>query len=119
MYFMLCYVPIYFFTASSSLIYYLTRLKFGWTEQDFTEWVAISSIASSLATLCVMPLLSYKLKLHDSVIGIIGSVFGVAANLVRTFAPYSWMFYLSTAVGESKSFSLKFQYKIVKTKFEC
>ena len=89
-----------FFTASSSLIYYLTRLKFGWTEQDFTEWVAISSIASSLATLCVMPLLSYKLKLHDSVIGIIGSVFGVASNLVLTFAPYSWMFYLGTAIGK-------------------
>ena len=81
------------------MIYYLTRLKFGWTEQDFTVWTAVTSISSSFATLAFMPLLSYKLKMHDSVIGIIGSVFGVAANLIRTFAPYPWMFYLSSAVG--------------------
>jgi len=85
--------------SGSSLIYYLTRLKFGWDEQDFTVWVAISSMSSSFATLCVMPLLSYKLRLHDATIGIIGSVFGVASNLVRTFAQVSWLFYLSSAVG--------------------
>ena len=88
-----------YFLAGSSLIYYLTRLKFGWDEQDFTVWVAISSMSSSFATLCVMPLLSYKLRLHDATIGIIGSVFGVASNLVRTFAQVSWLFYLSSAVG--------------------
>ena len=89
----------HYFLAGSSLIYYLTRLKFGWDEQDFTVWVAISSMSSSFATLCVMPLLSYKLRLHDATIGIIGSVFGVASNLVRTFAQVSWLFYLSSAVG--------------------
>merc|ERR1719189_1065883 len=61
--------------SSSSLVYYLTRLEFKWDEQDYTVWVAITSISSSFATLCAMPLLSYKLKLHDSIIGIIGSIY--------------------------------------------
>ena len=81
------------------MIYYLTRLKFGWTAQDFTVWVSITSITSSFATLCVMPLLCYKLKLHDTTIGIIGSVSGFACNIIRTFASHPWMFYLSTGVG--------------------
>ena len=46
-----------------------------------------------------MPLLCYKLKLHDTTIGIIGSLSGFACNIVRTFASHPWMFYLSTGIG--------------------
>ena len=46
-----------------------------------------------------MPLLCYKLKLHDTTIGIIGSMSGFVCNLVRTFATHPWMFYLSTGIG--------------------
>ena len=90
---------LYIFSDGSPLVYYLTRLKFGWDEQDFTVWVSITSIASSFTTFCFMPLLSYNWKLHDTTIGIFGSLFGLLCNLVKTFAYHPWMFYLSSAVG--------------------
>ena len=77
----------------------MTRLEFKWTEQDLTIWMAVSSIGSSFAILCFMQLFSYKLKWHDAIIGIIGAIFGTAANLIQTFASYSWLFYLSSGVG--------------------
>lgn len=46
-----------------------------------------------------MPLLSYRLKMHDTLIGIIGAFFGVAANLIRAFAPKAWLLYLSSVVA--------------------
>ena len=41
-----------------------------------------------------MPILSLKFQLHDALIGLIGSVMGVAALLVYAFSAKSWMFYL-------------------------
>jgi hypothetical protein len=72
-----------------------TRLQFSWTEQEYTVWSSVSTIATAVATFSVMPLLSYKMGLHDTIIGIIGAVTGIAATLNTAFATEPWMLYLS------------------------
>jgi hypothetical protein len=88
---------LYWFLADSAggVAYLFTRLKFSWTEQEYTVWTAVASITNSLATFGIMPLLSYKLKFPDSVIGIIGAVTGIAASLNTAFAIKPWILYLS------------------------
>ena len=80
--------------SGSGLVYLFTRLKFDWSEQEFTIWTSLTTVASSLVTFGIIPIVSYKMKLHDALIGTIGSVFGVAKNLIWTFATAAWMMYL-------------------------
>lgn len=85
--------------SSSSILYLFTRLKFNWSEQEFTIWMSLSTVASSLFTFGVIPIVSYKMKLHDALIGTMGAIFGIAKNIIWTLAAYSWMMYLGSAVG--------------------
>ena len=78
-----------------SLVYLFTILKFHWTAQKYTVWVAVTNLATSFATFAAMAVLSYKMKIHDALIGVVGAFFGGVVNLIQAFAIYPWMFYLS------------------------
>lgn len=85
--------------TTSNITYLYTRLKFGWTEQQYTMWSSGTSISTSLVTFSIMPLLSFKLGIHDSIIGIIGSFSGIASSLTNAFASQAWMLYLASVLG--------------------
>ena len=85
--------------SSSSIVYLFSRLKFDWSEQEFTIWMSLSTVASSLFTFGVIPIVSYKMKLHDALIGTMGAIFGIGKNVIWTLATSSWMMYLGSAVG--------------------
>lgn len=43
----------------------------------------------------VLPLVSYKLQIDDSVIGFVGSLFKIASLIIKGLAAQPWMLYLS------------------------
>ena len=85
--------------SSSSIVYLFTRLKFDWSEQEYTIWMSLTTVASSAITFVIIPIISYKMKLHDALIGTIGAICGIGKNVIWTLASYSWVMYLGSAVG--------------------
>lgn len=82
----------------SGTTYLYTRLKFSWTEHEFSRWVSSVAIIRSLATFSIMPILSLKLQVHDALIGLLGSVLAIAGTLVYAFADKWWMMYLGAGI---------------------
>ena len=81
-------------TATGSLNYLYTRLKFEWTEKEFTIYSATAVVMSILTNIALIPLLSLRFKLRDTTIGAIGAISGLAQNIVRAFAYEGWMMYI-------------------------
>eukprot|EP00088_Acartia_fossae_P028786 TRINITY_DN29620_c0_g2_i1.p1 TRINITY_DN29620_c0_g2~~TRINITY_DN29620_c0_g2_i1.p1 ORF type:complete len:482 (-),score=0.43 TRINITY_DN29620_c0_g2_i1:270-1715(-) len=71
-----------------NIMYLYTRKQFLWTEVEYTRYLTLSICISAAATCVIMPLLSYILKVDDSMIGILSTmskassfvVIGLAAN---------------------------------------
>ena len=81
-------------TYDTSLTYLYTKLKLDWSEQDFSVYMAISMFTTAFATLGILTLLSYKFKIHDMIIGILGASFGMFSRIIYAFVTKSWMMYL-------------------------
>ena len=91
--------------ATSSITYLYTRLKFNWTEKEFTSWLSINSLVTILGTAIFLPTFSRVFKIRDGFIGISGAISGIAMNVTLALITQSWMMYLSSAMGCMSSFS--------------
>ena len=89
------FLKINFFIIASSITYLYTRYLFNWTEQEYTIYMTISSVFTSISSVLLLPLLSYKFKIHDALIGCFGAISGLAACIVLASIDKSWMMYLS------------------------
>ena len=74
--------------------YLYSRLKFDWTEQEYTVFGAVSAGLYSLTTAVILPILSSGLKIHDGIIGVMGGLSGMTCNIIVALAAQSWYFYL-------------------------
>jgi hypothetical protein len=81
--------------VSGTITYLYTRLKFDWTEKEYTIFSSISTLMATLSTMTFLPLLSLKAKLKDTTIGMMGCVSGLVGNLVLAFAAKWWMLIIS------------------------
>ncbi len=80
--------------VTGSLNYLYTRLKFNWTEADYTVFSAAGTLASSVATIAIVPVLSLGLRLPDTMIGVVCALSGVTSQLIFAFAANWWMMYI-------------------------
>ena len=85
-------------------MYLYTRLKFNWTEQEYTIWFSIGTLATTLGSITFVPLMSSKLKVHDALIGIVGACSGIAANMVLAFVNKPWQLYLGNIYNIDKKY---------------
>ncbi|XP_064095307.1 probable peptidoglycan muropeptide transporter SLC46 [Macrobrachium nipponense] len=85
--------------GTTNIAYLYVKRKFGWDYNQYVHLGIVKCFAGILGTGIVLPLLSYKLQVHDSILGIIGCFSSVASSIVTGFAPNSWYMYLSTVVG--------------------
>jgi len=69
-----------------NMSYLFTRKMFAWDERKYSQLTSLSMILSTLANLLLLPLLSYKLSVPDSVIGIMASLSCLADTLVTALA---------------------------------
>ncbi|XP_068219406.1 probable peptidoglycan muropeptide transporter SLC46 [Palaemon carinicauda] len=83
----------------ANIAYLFVKIKFGWDYNQYVHLGIVRCFAGILGVGIMLPLLSYKLQVHDSVLGIIGCFSGVASSIVTGFAPSSWYMYLGTVVG--------------------
>ena len=82
------------FAVTGSINYLYTRLKFDWTEYEYTIYLSTAVIVGTLTQSLLIPLLSLKCKISDIAIGLIGTISGLAKNLVLAFACKWWMMYV-------------------------
>ena len=79
---------------TGTINYLYTRLKFGWTEYEFTAYTSTAIVVATLTNVCMIPLLSMVFKMRDTTIGAIATFSGMAQNIVIAFASKWWMMYI-------------------------
>ena len=79
---------------TGSINYLYTRLKFNWTEYEYTVYTSTAVVVGTLTQVLIIPLLSLRFKVRDTTIGVIGTVSGLAKNIVLAFACKWWMMYV-------------------------
>jgi PCFT/HCP family folate transporter-like MFS transporter 1/3 len=77
------------------VIYLFTRLKFLWNEVDFSIFATYQAVTSMIGTLLAVGVLSYYLKIHDCLVGIVGSISEISASFIYTFAKTVRNFYFA------------------------
>ena len=65
-----------------------------WNEDTYATFVAASSAATACTTLAFMAFMSYKLSLHDNLIGMLGALSKIGAMVTYAFATKTWKMYL-------------------------
>nr|XP_045611717.1 proton-coupled folate transporter-like [Procambarus clarkii]XP_045611718.1 proton-coupled folate transporter-like [Procambarus clarkii] len=88
------------FTAGSAQYDFLyTRKKFSWNFQTYSVWSLVDTPLAATGTLVVLPVLSYRWKVGDSLLGFVGAVSMIFNFVLRATAPESWILYLASVVG--------------------
>ena len=85
-------------TDSSNLTYLFTMFQLHWNEDTYATFVAASSAATACATLAFMAFMSYKLSLHDNLIGMLGALSKIGAMVTYAFATKTWKMYLGKMI---------------------
>ena len=83
---------------TGSINYLYTRLKFNWTEYEYTVYTSTAVVVASLTQVLLIPLLSLRFKMRDTTIGVIGTISGLAKNIVLAFACKWWMMYIGKEI---------------------
>ncbi|XP_042860372.1 solute carrier family 46 member 3-like isoform X2 [Penaeus japonicus] len=76
-----------------------TRKRFSWDINTFTIWSMTDHPSSAIGLLVVMPLLSYRFGVQDSMLGFVGGVSMVFNYVIKATAPVSWVLYVASIAG--------------------
>lgn len=79
--------------------YLFTRKMFSWTEAKYTEVNTGVTVLTSLSSLLVLPLLSYRLGVSDFVIGILASLSFLSASVGTAFSRTGTHYIIASCVG--------------------
>ncbi|XP_023327444.1 solute carrier family 46 member 3 isoform X2 [Eurytemora carolleeae] len=91
--------------SDGNIFYLYTRKLFQWTEQEFTKFQTLVICFSAVASLIVMPLLSYILKVHDAMIGILATMSKISSLVVIAFATSGTVLFFGACLGCISSLS--------------
>ncbi|XP_047481356.1 uncharacterized protein LOC125033695 [Penaeus chinensis] len=93
-------ICIFTFDVGVKNIFYLyTQKRFSWEEESFSVWVSVDYIFHALGTLVVLPVLSYYLRVQDSLIVFVGGISAMFYLLLIGTAPQPWVLYLASATS--------------------
>ncbi|KAK7072264.1 hypothetical protein SK128_020747 [Halocaridina rubra] len=88
-----------FDVGTANFVFLYTRKKFAWDYYTFTTWSVLSTPVSGIGNAFVLPLLSYRYKVEDSIFGFMGSSSYMFTNIIQSTAPVGWVMYI--AIGTS------------------
>lgn len=88
-----------FVFGTTGVDYLYTKRKFGWTYDQYVHLGLVEVFVGVAGNSVVLPLVSYKLQVDDSVIGFVGSLFKIASLIIKGLAAQPWMLYLSSCVN--------------------
>ncbi|XP_047480625.1 uncharacterized protein LOC125033288 [Penaeus chinensis] len=77
-----------------SFIFLYTRKKFDWNYFNFTVWSIFRTPISIIAACVVVPILSYRLGMRDTMLSFFVSISQLFYGVLMGTAPASWVFYL-------------------------
>lgn len=82
--------------------YLYTRYKFEWKDSTYTYYVAAQMATGAVVVICVLPIMTKKLKMKDVDIAVLGIIARVISELIVAFSSVGWMMFLSpiTLLGE-------------------
>ncbi|CAL4140997.1 unnamed protein product [Meganyctiphanes norvegica] len=93
----ICGIALLVFIMGVPNFYYLyARKKFSWDYESYSVWSAVSNPATLIGTLLILPSLSYKFNIGDSVIALIGYISRMWEYMIMATAPYGWVMYVAT-----------------------
>ena len=90
-------------SATDTINYLYTRLKFNWTEYEYTVYTSIAIVVGAFINVCLIPLMSIRFKMQDTTIGVVATISGTAQNIITAFASKWWMMYIGTRNQNTKS----------------
>lgn len=88
-----------FVAGSYKYIFLYTRKKFQWDEKTFSIYAIVDTPLSALGMLTILPYLSYRWKVDDCILGLMGGISMLFSNVIKATAPAPWFMYLASAVG--------------------
>ncbi|KAL1513551.1 hypothetical protein ABEB36_002950 [Hypothenemus hampei] len=80
-----------------NVVYFFTRLRFGWNSIKYSFFTTFQFVASTLGTMFSLWMFSNKLKLDDPILGIISSCSKILGVVIYAFAPTERYFFLGVA----------------------
>ncbi|XP_050538827.1 proton-coupled folate transporter-like [Daktulosphaira vitifoliae] len=100
-----------------SILYLLVIHKFGWQEEDYSIYAAYRMVIMLIGTSTAIWMFSIKLKLHDSIIGVISSSLTLVATIGYILIISPWQFYAIPLIdifhGAGYSVSISIASKLV------
>ena len=81
------------------LLLYLSSGPYNWDQTLYGYLLAVDYASMGLATCLLMPLLSYKLGLHDTTFVIIGIVTKIVRFLLFAFGHETWLIFVAVIIG--------------------
>ncbi|XP_064104314.1 lysosomal proton-coupled steroid conjugate and bile acid symporter SLC46A3-like [Macrobrachium nipponense] len=88
-----------FIAGSYKYIFLYTRKKFQWDEKMFSIYAIVDTPLSALGMLTVLPYLSYRWKVEDGILGLMGGISLLFSNVMKATAPAPWVMFLASVVG--------------------
>ncbi|XP_068215100.1 probable peptidoglycan muropeptide transporter SLC46 [Palaemon carinicauda] len=88
-----------FVAGSLNFVFLYTRKKFQWDQRAFSIYWIVSTPLSALGMLTILPYLSYRWKVDDNILGLMGGISMLFSNVIKATAPEPWVMYLGAAVG--------------------
>ncbi|XP_068215349.1 proton-coupled folate transporter-like [Palaemon carinicauda] len=90
--------------VSLTFLFMYTRKAFAWTYMQYNIYSIVRMPISMIASCVILPILSYYLRLEDSLLGFVGSVSHIFYGIMVGTAPYDWILYLALVVSSLGAF---------------
>ncbi|XP_042883936.1 solute carrier family 46 member 3-like [Penaeus japonicus] len=88
-----------FIIGGAQLEYLFVKKKFNWTYEQFVHLSIFDIVFGSLGTSILLPILSYKLGIEDSILGLLGCASKISGLVLMALSPSSWYLYVASIVS--------------------
>ncbi|XP_042860364.1 proton-coupled folate transporter-like [Penaeus japonicus] len=89
-----------------SFLFLYTRKKYDWNYFNFTVWSIFKTPISIIAACVVVPFLSYRLSVRDTMLSFIASISQLFYDVLMGTAPTSWVLYLAVVLAGCKNMGI-------------
>ncbi|KAG0729027.1 Proton-coupled folate transporter [Chionoecetes opilio] len=83
----------------NNFMFLFTRYKFQWNYKQFSAWNICNCVVSVIATCVLVPLLSYRWHIDDTILAFSGAAFHVFFGVLIGTATDPWILYLGVALS--------------------
>ena len=75
--------------------YLMTRIKFGWSSEDWGNYLTAQRVTRLISLIIILPVLSSVLGVGDNIIVICGLIITCISYIIMCFTSSDWMMYLA------------------------